>query len=367
MGVKFVFTGQGAQWPQMGIHLMKNAPIFANAIEEMDMVLKSLPHAPTWSLKQAILEPKETSRIHDVTLSQPVCTAIQIALVNLLASWGIMPSKVIGHSSGEIAASFAAGFSTAAEAITTAYYRGYVVGAYASDKGAMMAVGLSSDEAQGEVEALSLSGQLTVACVNSNQSVTISGDDYAIDALLESLNLRKIFARKLITGGRAYHSHHMAAVGSMYEMLLEQALCNLKSSIKLNLLNTPEWVSSVTGQKKSTPPTAEYWRTNLESPVLFYTAMIEVLSGPPARVIELGPHSALEMPIKQVRATADRAVEETPYSAAIKRHKDEEESVLKVVGDMYLSGQDVSWDRVNDLGGHWGRKTRAKAERRALA
>ncbi|KFA72420.1 hypothetical protein S40288_08039 [Stachybotrys chartarum IBT 40288] len=357
MKISFVFTGQGAQWPQMGKKLMENSPVFSNAVEEMDMVLKSLPHPPVWSLKQAILEPKETSKIHDVALSQPVCTAIQVALVNLLSSWGIVPSSVVGHSSGEIAASYAAGFSTAAEAITAAYYRGYVVGAYASDKGAMLAAGMSQSEAREEINALVLSDQLTVACVNSSQSVTISGDVGAINTLLETLNARNIFARKLVTGGRAYHSHHMIAVGGMYEMLLEQALCNLKSSIRLNLSNSPEWISSVTGQMMATSPTAAYWRANLESPVLFYTAAAELISGPPARFIELGPHSALELPIKQIRTAVARALEETPYAAAITRHKNEEESTLKLVGDMYLAGHLISWDKINDLTSQWGQKT----------
>lgn len=49
----------------------------------------------------AILEPAETSQINFASHSQPVCTAIQIALVKLLQEWSIKPTAVVGHSSGE--------------------------------------------------------------------------------------------------------------------------------------------------------------------------------------------------------------------------------------------------------------------------
>ena len=62
----------------------------------MDSVLQSLPHSPEWTLREAILEPKATSNIMDPTQSQPTCTAIQVALVILLESWGIVASAVLG-------------------------------------------------------------------------------------------------------------------------------------------------------------------------------------------------------------------------------------------------------------------------------
>ena len=49
----------------------------------------------------ALTIPDEMSKIDDVTHSQPICTAIQIALVNILACWDIKAQGVVGHSSGE--------------------------------------------------------------------------------------------------------------------------------------------------------------------------------------------------------------------------------------------------------------------------
>jgi acyl transferase domain-containing protein len=97
-------------------------------------------------------------------------------MVQLLTSWGVQPSAVTGHSSGEIAAVFAAGYISFAEAITAAYYRGYVVGKHTMD-GAM------------KLLLLLVSGKIRVACVKSPESVTISGDAPAIGILLEALKL----------------------------------------------------------------------------------------------------------------------------------------------------------------------------------
>jgi acyl transferase domain-containing protein len=89
--------------------------------------------------------------IHDVTRSQPkTCTTIQVALIQLLVSWGITPSVVLGLSSGEIAATFAAGLLSLAEAITAAYYRGYVVDRNTL-RSEMMSASLSRENAETEI------------------------------------------------------------------------------------------------------------------------------------------------------------------------------------------------------------------------
>lgn len=106
----FVFTGQGAQYAGMASELLRQSPTFLKSIRKQDEVLKSLPppYTPHWTLEQALDDPPEISQVHRPSRSQPLCTAIQIALVQVLRSWGITSSAVIGHSSGEIAAAYAA-------------------------------------------------------------------------------------------------------------------------------------------------------------------------------------------------------------------------------------------------------------------
>ena len=49
--IAFVFTGQGAQWPEMGRELLNRFSIYHRAIQDMDSCLAYLPHPPSWTLK----------------------------------------------------------------------------------------------------------------------------------------------------------------------------------------------------------------------------------------------------------------------------------------------------------------------------
>ncbi len=344
----FVFTGQGAQWPQMGRELITEFASFKKSIQELDSVLQKLPERPAWTLEQAILEPPVTSQINHVTRSQPVCTAIQVALIDLLSKWGVTPKAVIGHSSGEIAAAYASGRLTSTQAIIVAYYRGYVVGNSESKvPGAMMAASLSKEQADTEIEQLDLTGSILVACVNSNESVTISGNETGIDALWHVLNHRGVFARKLNTNGRAYHSQHMKPLGQEYEDFLEKniGLSVAPPSTADNL--AVAWVSSVYGEPISTKIMASYWRKNLESPVLFSDAAEQLMKGNKVHLIELGPHSALEMPLKQTAKRLKIKEGDMHYNSAIIRNKNGVDSVLNLMGQLFLHGHNVSFADVN--------------------
>lgn len=199
--IAFIFTGQGAQSPQMGRELMLEFPSYMDTIRRLDRALQSLgDDAPDWSIEDVLLEPPATSKVNDPVLSQPVCTAVQIALVELLRLWKVTPVACIGHSSGEIASSFAAGALTAEEAIISAYFRG--VGLRDLKVfGSMLAVGVGPDEVKPY-----LTEGIRIACYNSPGSVTLSGDSEPAAAVKAALDADRLFVRELKTGGRAYHS-----------------------------------------------------------------------------------------------------------------------------------------------------------------
>lgn len=113
--------------------------------------------------------------------AQPICAALQLALVDLLATWGIRPAAVVGHSSGEIGAAYAAGIFTMREAIVAAYYRGYANG-LCKLSGAMVAVGLG----RAQVSSYLIPG-VTLACENSSSSVTLSGDVGPMEQVMSAL------------------------------------------------------------------------------------------------------------------------------------------------------------------------------------
>lgn len=347
----FVFTGQGSQWPGMCRELFSEFSVFKNAISEMDSVLRTIPHSPSWSLKDAIMDIENPELMHTPQRSQPCCTAIQVALVQLLESWGIFPEMTVGHSSGEIAGAFAAGHISAAEAIVIAYYRGHCVSRNTQD-GSMMAAGLSEGSAAEAISNLGLEENLRVACVNSPEGVTVSGDSEAIDKLLGVLQEKSAFARKLKTGGQAYHSHHMLLFGDEYQSLLDTVLPTLAPSFKLPTGLTTV-MSSVTGRPKISNFTSCYWRSNLESQVRFSEAIHQINSHSKHYFIEIGPHSSLELPIKQTLAKDCVAATAVKYGAPIKRNTNALESTLSFAGNLWLNGCDINWSKVNGLQTPW--------------
>lgn len=99
-----IFTGQGAQWPSMGCALISHCTSFANSIRRLDACLQTLPQPPDWSIALELVKNHQESRVYQPEFSQPLCTAVQIGIVNLLYESGFHFDAVVGHSSGEIAA-----------------------------------------------------------------------------------------------------------------------------------------------------------------------------------------------------------------------------------------------------------------------
>jgi len=133
-----VFTGQGAQWPAMGRDLIQNSTFAANIIDKLQSALDNLPKSdrPSWSIKQELFADASNSQLAKAALSQPLCTVVQVVLVDLLRLAGIHFDAVVGHSSGEMGAAYAAGFLSAEDAVKIAYYRGVHSAAASSPSGA---------------------------------------------------------------------------------------------------------------------------------------------------------------------------------------------------------------------------------------
>ncbi|KAH6603842.1 polyketide synthase [Trichoderma cornu-damae] len=345
----FVFTGQGAQYSNMAKELLEQDAGFLASIRDLDEVLQSLPteYKPSWSLEQTILDKPATSKINDVTRSQPICTAVQVALVNVLRSWGVTPTAVIGHSSGEIAASYGAGLLTAPEAILAAYFRGFAVGQMQS-RGNMMAAGISPEVANALIKQLELK-QVRVACVNAPESVTLSGAVEDIDVLQASLQKDGKFARKLETGGRAYHSHTMVEIGDLYESLVTPYFNKKVGEMEVKLFSTVGHSANDLCNVDFSTNMASYFRRNLEQPVQFSAGLTNMISGGNYHLIEIGPHLALKGPIQQIRTSAKRDREAVPYSPTLVRKENAFVCLKKLAGTLFSYGHNVDWYAVNSV------------------
>ncbi|KAE8422418.1 putative polyketide synthase [Aspergillus pseudocaelatus] len=336
----FVFTGQGAQWPGMGQGLIKAYQGFRTDMLELGNVLMGIEDPPQWSLMEE-LSCATASRVNEAEFCQPLCTAVQIGLVNLLAAWDIRPTYVVGHSSGEIAAAYAAGAISARSAIILAYYRGKLAQAQ-KGTGEMASIGLGSEN----VSPYLVDG-VVIACKNSPQSVTISGEESKIDHIVRHIrnDHPDMFCRKLQLG-MAYHSHHMAAVGPIYEksisnhLQFHQEMLPMFSSAGAQIVTDPQTLD------------AAYWRRNLESAVLFSDAINSLFAKRHERhiLVEIGPHCALSAPIKQIIRAHDLKISPAYIPTLIRNDTNCQRQLLTSVGTIHINRVLVDLHAVNGTG-----------------
>ncbi|KAF2754937.1 polyketide synthase-like protein [Pseudovirgaria hyperparasitica] len=355
--IGFVFNGQGGQWPGMGRELLARYPVFSDAMRKCTSILQE-SHGASWSLYDELCRNAETSRIDDAEISQPANVALQICLVDLLKSWGIVPAAVASHSSGEIAAAYAVGMLTAEEALGVVYHRGSIAARHRDEgglKGGMMAARLSANEAEEYIKDTS-TGKIVVACVNSPASVTLSGDLSALDEVAVRLANDAVSARKLNVPV-AYHSHHMQQVAEIYEDRL-----NSKVGSKSSIPKIP-FASPVTGRLLGTGEglDAKHWVKNLVSPVLFSSALECMVYGSDGQktpngasdhtpcvdvLLEIGAHNTLSGAIKETLSQTP-----IPYTTCLRRNADAVKTMQAAAGDLVTRGCPVDLYVVNHPSG----------------
>lgn len=380
----FVFTGQGAQYDNMGAELFAY-PVFRRIIERFDEELGRL--GCSWSVSCLLQQSDQALDINDPEYSQAAATALQIGAYEILQELGVQVALVVGHSSGEIAAAYAAGALSLEAACRVSYWRGKHASelklSMASKPGAMMSVDLSESQAQAILASFSNSYPQedvpSIACINSPLNVTISGEEAAIDLVQDMLASQKVHFRKLNTGV-AYHSPHMQAMAKAYAEklnVLEPASRCTKDALQEH--KRPIMISSVSGQRVhdiTTLCTNDYWVQNLVSQVRFSTAMAVVsaaigrkrrrkLGEPKLNVqdiIEIGPHSALRRPVLACLETSGVKNSRDRYHSILSRGRPAAQSLLDLVGRLYSRGYPVRVCEANEM-----RKTHKNTELRLIS
>ncbi|KAI0451648.1 putative polyketide synthase [Xylaria acuta] len=350
--IVYVFTGQGAQWHGMGRELFQY-DIFAQTVADADKYLASL--GSDWSALNELNASDGQSKVNLAKFSQPLCTILQISLINLLSHWGVQPVAIVGHSSGEIAAAYATGALSAEDCWKIAYHRGrlsHEINMIAPNlKGSMLAVGLSDKDVQPYLDKLE---GVVIACINSPSNVTLSGNRLTLAKLEKRFESENIFARRLKVEV-AYHSPDMRVIADEY-------LDSIKDIRILPAKSMPVMFSTVTGTLVTPSELdASYWIRNLNSPVQFsksFGAIFPAMSSGGRRrrhhalsartVVEIGPHSTLQAPVRQILAKNGRT-DEVDYVSVLLRGKDAVISSLEAVGHLWTKGHSLHLSRINRL------------------
>ncbi|MGW1195427.1 SDR family NAD(P)-dependent oxidoreductase [Streptomyces sp. NPDC002536] len=273
--VALAFSGNGSQWAGMGAELLAGDAVFREAVAEADEVLHPLLG---WSVREELAEP---CRGEGTDVAQPLLFAVQVGLVGALRALGVRPAGVVGHSSGEMAAAWAAGVLDLESAARVVVARSRAQESTAGDWG-MAAVGTDERQARRLLEPYA--GRLELAGVNTRRDVTVSGERTALAELGRDLAERGVYFQDL--GLRyAFHSHAM-------DGLREQLTSDL-IGLKPERARTP-YASATTGTVlNGTEMGAAYWWRNLRDPVLFAPAVAQLRERGCDLFVEVGPHPVL--------------------------------------------------------------------------
>lgn len=238
--------------------------------------------------------------------------------------------------------------------MAVAYFRGQVSAGLVGLNSGMMALGCSPERAKKLLlEHRELTGtKVTVACINSPGSVTLSGDSSALDKLHCILEEEKIFARRLQVEV-AYHSTYMQSAAMEYL----ESIADIEPRKSDAHPDPITFVSSVTGQECSSEMLGGYyWVRNLMSPVLFSQALEGLVRDPSEAqqkqfgvsvdlLIEVGPHSALGGAAEQI--LSQYGITNVGYQSVLTRFQNPVDTSLQLASNLFLQGVALDMSRVN--------------------
>jgi acyl transferase domain-containing protein/NAD(P)-dependent dehydrogenase (short-subunit alcohol dehydrogenase family) len=322
--VAFVYTGMGPQWWAMGRALLESEPVFREAMERVDAILRPWTG---WSLVAELSAEESRSRMGETQISQPANFGIQVALTELLRSWGLNPSAIVGHSAGEAAAFWAAGAYTLEQACLVIYTRSRLQHR-TSGQGKLYAVGLPYDQALAAIDGHK---GVSIAAINSPSAVTLAGDPDVLERITAPLLEKGVFCKALKVDV-PFHSHYMEP---LRDELLESLLPLEPSAVTLPLYST------VTGQRAEGPELdGSYWWLNVRDPVYFAAATYKMLEDGYRVFLEIGPHPVLSNSIQECSQQRNVTVRALP---TLRRGGDDHQNLLGAVGALYTAGVEPSW------------------------
>ncbi|KAL8724620.1 MAG: hypothetical protein Q9181_006748 [Wetmoreana brouardii] len=206
--------------------------------------------------------------------------------------------------------------------------------------GGILAVGVPPETVRLIVKRLG-SAQVVVTCVNRTSLVTASRDERGISRL-QTLSENDSLLNRRLKVDIAYHSPHMEDISLDY-------LHSIKE-VEPNETHDVDFHSSVRGRQIATETLdAEYWVENMTSPVVFLDgvqSMYRSKQGPEA-LIEIGPHSTLESPIRDILKNNAQWGSKVRYFCTLRRGEDAVHTTLSLASSLLVLGCDLNFEVVN--------------------
>ncbi len=325
----FAFTGQGCQYPGMAQALYDSEPVFRAVLDRCEAVLVSV--RGSGMLDQMLDSQADPAQLESTDLAQPAIFAMQCGIAALLASWGIKPDRVLGHSVGEFAAAVTAGVLSLEDALALVAQRGSLMAAMPAG-GAMASVQVdaqTADDAIGEYR-----DRLAIAAINGKRSVVLSGEAEALDAVLARLGTPGTRAKRLVVS-HAYHSPLMAPAAKAFADTAAPAFG--KAAMP--------WISTVDGRDLAeTGIDMAYLGRQIMSPVRFDAALDKLEADGCKSFIEIGPAAVLT---QMGRARGDAC----SWMPTQQRQRDGKLAIAAALAALAAQGRAIDWAAWDDPAG----------------
>ncbi|HEY2538163.1 MAG TPA: SDR family NAD(P)-dependent oxidoreductase, partial [Stellaceae bacterium] len=319
----FVFSGNGAQYPGMGRAALRASADFRAAVAEVDSILR--PDLG-WSVTERIESGIDAAGVARADAAQPVLFAVQVGIVGALRAAGIVAEGHLGHSVGEIAAAWAAGALSLAEAARVVVARSRSQ-QRTTGMGRMAALALGREAAQEFLEEIGSAAE--IAALNATRSVTVSGSPDEIGHLAAQARERGLWCRPLDLDF-AFHSRAMEPVRDE----LRASLAGLSSRPPSARL-----ASTVSGAVvESDQLDVEHWWRNIRDPVRFAEATAALIAEGFRVFVEIGPGPILHSYLTEALRAAGA---EGCVLASLTRTDGDDDPFRMIAGRCYVAGCDL--------------------------
>lgn len=325
----FAFTGQGAQFANMGRGLYAASTTFSTALDKCFAAFDGLLPKPL----REVMHEGSADREHPINqtmYTQPALFALEYALAKQWTAWGMEPACVLGHSVGEYAAACIAGVFSLEDAATLVAARGKLIQALPAG-GGMLALFCAAEAAKNYIVAYP---DLAVATMNGPTNTVISGSLETLEKLEKDLAESGMQSVRL----RVSHAFH----SPMMEPMMED-FRTVAKGVSYSAPRIPV-ISNLTGAVAAGNDlvTPEYWVRHVAAPVRFYEGIIQAAGMGITSMLEIGPHAVLT---GLGNAASDIPLQWVP---SLIRGQDDWASLTETLAALYVQGAPVCWDKVEN-------------------
>ncbi|KAF1994202.1 polyketide syntase 2 [Amniculicola lignicola CBS 123094] len=320
--VVWLFSGHGAQWPDMGKELLVNNEAFRRTVEGLDdLVLKEAGFSPTDALT--------TGDFSSSDKIQVLTYVVQVALASALNAQGVYPGAIIGHSVGEIAAAVVAGALSTTEGALVVCRRARLYD-QVMGQGAMVLINQPFDEV-----AAGLSGRndLVAAIDASPTSCVVSGTVDAIEQMDKEYQARGLKTFR-VKSDIAFHSPLLETLGKPLRSVLQDALHSCKP-------HTPLYSTASEDPRQQTARDAAYWVHNMIYPVRLTNAVRAAAEDGFKLFLEVSSHPIISHSVNETLMSMD--IDDALVVPTLLRNKPAQTTVLKAVANLWCKGATIDF------------------------